>query len=731
MSRHGQVEITTPEPYRWGDGSDGSHVYGPIEYEVKQTYNPGQPKSGIIASSFPHFDPASQDGVKWVETTITATDTASPGYRSTMSTATYHAGLDGSEIESAGFFVGKKAWVAVSIYDNTPLGLDYFFLWNESTTYNNGVLSAGRRWGGWELVTLYTSGGTSFYRRMLSRESKVPFGVTPFTRMYLSGQNLYPYADRVSASVASEYSYRGIWYEDPFYTSDPASAVRKLFADNFFEYIYFEGRPRSGGSTDENCSYYSSAGIGKFINAKINGTKNFTDVVIRDNTELVPTGYPGRVIIFATKSITFGAGVRINANPTGTRTGANTTSDFGSAAAYSQIFSTGGGGGGGGANSRSLTATGGTSTALSYKRTIDEGANVSGSVVQSASGAGGGYRGNNSSGANGVSGRSADGTAVSFMKSFGYTMKGKYGLAADPYANNDDFPVLYGGVSGAGGKGGIVSTSVSSGSSWRRSTITYDGVPGGKNATGAGCIVLVAPIIRFADAPNLKTGGVAVESAGDVSNSYYLAPIPMGKRSDQSSGASGGTNSAYYQSDATLLYARGQGRGSSDNSNAYTPGSGSSSCYEEGVGGGQNGNSLNGTRSGDGGSASGGGGAGGSVVVIYNTLYGHPTIRTYGGQSGSTGGGGNRGGGGGHGGHGYYLIGWKGKQNGEISWVKEGNYGMRRGIHITSVVEPQGDLRSTSRAPYETYGTTSWPPRIDESQLIDAGQVYKSSGPNS
>jgi len=715
MSRHGQVEITTPEPYRWGDGSDGSHVYGPIEYEVKQTYNPGQPLNGIIASSYPHFDSASQDGVKWVETTITATDTASPGYRSTMSTATYHAGSDGSEIESAGFFVGKKAWVAVSIYDNTPLGLDYFFLWNESTTYNNGVLSADRRWGGWELVTLYTSGGNSFYRRMLSRESKVPFGVTPFTRMYLSGQNLYPYADRVSASVANEYSYRGIWYEDPFYASDPTATTRKVFSDNFFEYIYFEGRPRSGGSIDENCSYYSNAGIGKFINAKINGTKNFTDVVIRDNTELVSNHYPARIIIFATKSITFGAGVRINANNKGTRTGRNSKDNMPSQSSTGQVFAGGGGGGGGGAN---WSAEAGSSGAgKSYKRTIDEGATPSGSTISTSSGASGGGGGSDRAGGNGSNGSSADGTARAFMKSFKYTMKGKYGLAAAPYQNYDDFPVLVGGISGRGGH------QLPLGSFFAHMN------NGGLNACGGGCIILVAPIIRFADAPNINTHGYEIEDAPSYENTLST-PIPLGKRSDQST-TLGGYNSDHYQSDATLLYARGQGRGATSHSESSTPGAGSASCYEEGVGGGQSGTSMNGTRGSDGGGGSGGGGAGGSVVVIYNTLYGHPTIRTYGGQSGSTPGGGNRGGGGGHGGHGYYLIGWKGKQNGAISWVKEGSYGMRRGVHITSVVEPQGDPRSTSQAPYEQYDTTVWPPRVHAAQLKHEGQVYKSSGPNS
>ena len=673
MSRHGQVEITTPEPYRWGDGSDGSHIYGPTEYSVRINHAPSAEIALEMAEDWPQLYVSTSGTTTYVETTISNNYNAStPGANITallINGATYRAGgptnADSTEIGSAGWFVGKKVWVPTYQDTGLPLPLDYFFVWNESTALSDGVSSQGKKWGGWELVKKFTnSDNTIFFRRVFSRESKVPYGVTPFTRMYISNHSTYPYAERVAASTTTGYTFKPLWYADPYFYVG-GDGYNAQFTNNFMEWIYFEGEINSSTALSEN------AGIGKFYRTyQSSSPKNFTNVVIRDNTEL-STGTDGKpIIIFATESITFGAGVRINSTNKGTNTGRNSTGNIDAPPNNPQVFTGGAGGGGGGANGSAQAGQGGqskswgvTKNGTHYFHTYETGG-----------GGGGGYGGRNALGGNGGSGSSSSTLARTFMKALGYTMKGKYNLmppvaGISTATDYDDFAVLFG---GRGGYGGYQYSSYNN---------------GGKGARGGGSIILVAPEIIFPEAPYLSNSIVGAASR---------------------SGAGGGEGGAYYQSDATLLYARGQTATSGSNNGTTHAGQGVSSCYEEGIGGSVSGYSMDGTRRGDGGGGSGGGGGGGSVVVVYNKLRGHPTIRTYGGESGYTQGGGNRGGGGGVGGHGYYLIGYKGKQNGPIQWVKEGAYGMKRGIHISSL-QITGDRRSRNPSPGEVYSSSQWP----------------------
>lgn len=732
MSRLGQVEITTPEPYRWGDGSDGSHVYGPTEFLVE----------GNIAGAYGgNTNPRPQltaDYALWVETTLNDTDSSSVGYLGANAVGTngggkYVRGISATtdeEVFGPGGLVGKKAFCA-RLYDanafsepqaGAPLGCDYFFLWNESSTDDNGTAFNGKNWGGWEFVKKYTENGKDHFRRVYSRESNVPFSLTPFHRMWRPNGELYinpGEPQQIAAATTSYDSYRTIWYEDPRFAPQTQGRTLGDLRDamlewHFMEWIYYSGILSPLVNSDYDSYVQRSAvltgKVGSFLRARINGVKNFTDVVIRDNTELISmapklNGVTNTtpIIIFATKSITFGEGVRLNACAAGTNTG-----NFGDSG-WTRVedppneyqknninaFSTGGGGGGGGAN---WTADRGTASQQKYyRRTRLMGTVPIGDPIETGGAASGGYGGKNALGGGGSDGSSASTTAISFMKSFGYTMKGKYSL--NDNTDTDDFPILNGGTSGKGGHQGNFRT--------------YYGNNGGQNLAGAGCIVLVAPKIIFPETP--------------IENDFLQL------NGDSRNGPYDGADSAGYESAATLLYARGESRraGSDSSGGSVQPGQGERSAYEAGVGGAYNSLNPDGSRGTgsyhDGGGGSGGGGAGGSVVIIYNNLRGHPTIRTYGGQMGYTParGAGNRGGAGGLGGNGYYLIGWKGIQNGEIAWVHEGHCGMRRGVPITARYTNQSywDRRNRGPAFGETYGSAQWP-------ALDASGQYISKSPN-
>ena len=366
-----------------------------------------------------------------------------------------------------------------------------------------------------------------------------------------------------------------------------------------------------------------------------------------------------------------------------------------------------GGGGGGSSNNRSLTGSPGQASdgVRNYLRYTN---NLGNSVITGDSGIAAGYaippvgaggrhaeRGN---GAHGAHGTSVDSNTIAILKDqFNYSSVDHVHTKEDGSTeihDRDSFPIAYGGDGGPGGgyysKGGYRSL-------YRRGLkrIALGGHGGGQ-------IVIIAPQVIFPDAPVPATNGPIPEVAHGNSITW--------------------TSRSNYTSNAALLYACGQTRSPGVFGNDV-PGSNAQSPSEEGIGGSLSGgtgqwNGLNGRRVANSGytqgsSGGGGGGGGGCVIIVYNKFKGHPTIRTYGGLGGTDGVSATRtGGSGGRGGDGVMLIGWKAKQKGPITWVKQSNYGMRRGVIISSLAS--ADRRNEQAGGDHTYDHDGTGPREEQ-----------------
>lgn len=438
------------------------------------------------------------------------------------------------------------------------------------------------------------------------------------------------------------------------------------------------------------------------------GVWNFKNLEISDLAEIkvdgdVPAGAPAgkNLVVFATESITFGKNSIINAQVKGTNSGRNDYDGWKSdgdvqefTQAQRNIFTTGGGGGGGGRSKTGSRAKGGDDSeqGSSFRFTRDNCTKFLSTTatniipVGAEGGSGGGSKGGNGDNGSSVS------TAVkdAIKTKFKYTMTGEFENDDGTIEIRDDFPFATGGAGGNGGTGDSDSSSITN----KR----------GRGGHGGGCVILVTPKIFFPYAPD-NPDNTAIPTGGYPENFD--------------------TDTLEYESDAAMIYVRGQTKsvgGSFDNA-TQKPGqdldavrTADGISTEEGVGGQGSGGvseeqGMNAAADSRQASGSGGAGAGGLCVIVYNQLHGHPTIRVYGGLPGmranST-----RGGVGGLGGHGYMALGYKPFGKGDITWVKESNFGLKRGKMIANLMTPQYLTSPFGSAYGENYQGDQWPADI-------------------
>jgi len=426
------------------------------------------------------------------------------------------------------------------------------------------------------------------------------------------------------------------------------------------------------------------------------GVYQFNNLTIADGTEIVITDVSGgqrnngsanyikkSLIIFAQGKVTFGKNVVINGNRYGTNTGRNDYNGWRSelyqeswtnahnanrstASVDNDTFAitTGAGGGGGGRNRRGA-GQGYASNQAEMKYYKNFGTSVVGNI--SAIGgpnmgytAHGGTAGYNGSGGQGANGYNVDTALKNHLKEdYGYTTR----QVAAPAGVRDDFPIAPGGLGGLGGRG--------------HQNEPYQDSSQGRGGNGGGQICIVAQEIEF------PTIGNSIDGERTLLHVQGEAHHPKDLLGDL---------------DHHSVREKGQGGrkaggdGDHEQMNSKASRGRGSSIFGSGAG-------------------AGGGGGGGTVQIVFNKMTGHPTIRCWGGNGGNNRGrGSNAGARGGRGGHGHYMFGWKAIQHGPITWIQDGNYGIKAGKNISNVDTGGAGRTNVPTAQTEFYANTIWPP---------------------
>jgi hypothetical protein len=649
MTKVGQVEITSPEPYRWGSGEDGD-VYWSHNGEV----------------------------------TFSGMDSTIRGLFNYGDGESYGSGTSGY----IKFFPKLGFW-AVAIdgeFENTTQ-------YRYRASYN-GTVGSDPNTRGVTTYYRYKWDGTNWCFQKVDNGIRYVAAISDALFNMAHGE----YVDDAETTVTNILKLPtsvslsdGFWgasapsWEDSGESHGVSTSTINTYISELDSITYTY-------ASDLHKSWRLPGGIYQFKNLFISD-----DVYVPVHSK---NYFHQAVVIFATGQVVFGERVIMDSNPGGTNLGrkrsARTTSGIWRAGItrtsgstyYKWSISTvtsegqyaiscGGGGGGGGHNG--YGGRGAPSNRAAFKYYKNHGLELGSDVLElgyPVPNSGTTVATKNGGGRSGRTGFGVSQAIVDKLKSeFNYSAR-KVHDSNGTLIDRDDFPLTCGGDGGDGAYYNYESGS-------------YETSKKGRGGQGGGMIGIVAPKVIFPIWTNT--------SDNDDDNATAACLYACGQSKEVSTSGQGfTTGNKFYiigmDEDSPIQSGQG-GRLAGGDSLDDPP------------------NAMNSRHSATGkagkGSGAGGGGAGGLVYIIYNELTGHPTIRTYGGYGGRTLdiSGSNDGAIGGAGGEGYFMLGHKSLQTGPVTWRMEGSHGMKLGKAIKVDFRGEQDLGHTSNTTDQVY----WP----------------------